>query len=573
MNFKKLFLAAALSVTLASCNTGGNVTPSKNKLFADVVDFLETRDVTVDGIPYIDSASDSAVIYSESIPGDDDYAPCFYFVIQGNVVDESLAALKAGEWTVPETASEYGYECVNKPKTIEIDISYVETSDETNKIYAGTNYYVYAYADLNSYNESDNGGNGGNTQSDVLVDNIIAFLKTRSVTVTSLPYFGNTKLDDVVYYEVDDGSGEYYPCFYVILEGDVVNNALVAFRTAGWTVPTQASEYGYECVNSDETVEIDILYLDPADPENEGVGGTSFCVYAYADLYGGGEEGGDDDWDIDWTDPDAAVALAIAANIFGEANAEENVSWFLYFFVMNTIDGNDLEAAVAVAASYLPDGFTLDGAVVVDTDTDEDTGESYDVATGYYVNVDGVIVEIYTYLSDEEGKIDVMYWVFVEGEDDYDDDEPGDEEGDANVVQNADGSYTATVDFSAFSDGATYNGQTVGDLTIGVVMDTNKQNVPTYYTKGDSLRIYWGTGLSFSVPQGQEIVKVEFTCTEGNGKTVDVDDSNLKVTGGTYAVNDKDVTITANQGVNKLDMVLNLKAGNVAITGITVTYK
>ena len=589
MNFKKLFLAAALSVTLASCDTGGNVTPSKNKLFADVVDFLETRDVTVDKIPYIDSASDSAVIYSESIAGDDDYAPCFYFVIQGNVVDESLAALKAGEWTVPETASEYGYECVNKPKTIEIDISYVETSDEANKIYAGTNYYVYAYADLNSYNESDNGGNGGNTQSDVLVDNIIAFLKTRSVTVISLPYFGNTKLDDVVYYEVDDGSGEYYPCFYVILEGDVVNNALAAFRTAGWTVPTQASEdYGYECVNSDETVEIDILYLDPADPENEGVGGTSFCVYAYADLYGGGEEGGDDDWDIDWTDPDAAVALAIAANIFGEANAEENVSWFLYFFVMNTIDGNDLEAAVAVAARYLPDGFTLEGAVEVDTETDEDTGESYDVGYGAYVNATGVIVEIDTYLSDEEGKIDVMYWVFVEGEDDYDDTgddfdfdsltDPKSGSTDANaavnVTNNADGSKTSVFSFSQFANQATFNSQTAGDVTIKTKLGDNKSNKPAYFEKGASLRMYWGTALQFSVSQGHEIVKIEFDLVQAKSDTIMGEDLSLAILNGTYRVNNDHVTISATEGVNNVIMALDIGgSGHIAFANISVTYK
>ena len=701
MNLKKIFLTVAMSLSLASCTMGGG-TPTKNQLFHDIADFLETRSVTIDGIPYIDSASDTAVVYSESIAGDDNFAPCFYFVIEGNVVNESLAALNAGEWTVPEKASEYGYECVNKQKTIEIDISYVETNDETNKIYAGTNYYVYAYADLNpDYNEGD-GGDGEDTTSDVVVDNIIAFLKTRGVTVTSIPYFGDTKLTDVVYYKVEDGAsgdyypyfyvilegdvvnaalqafraagwtvpsqpdeeygyecfnatktveidilyvdptdpenegiggtsffvysyadlsgedgdndetsdvvvdniiaflktrgvtvtsipyfgdtklddtvyyevedgatGDYYPCFYVVLEGDVVNAALQAFKTAGWTVPNQAGDYGYECVNAAETVEIDIQYLDPTDPENEGIGGTSFCVYAYDDLYG---EGGDDDWDIDWNDPDAAIALAIATNIYGETDAEDNVGWFLFYYVMNTIDGNDLEAAVTVAARYLPDGFILVEAVEVETETDDETGESYDIAYGSYANTDGIVVEIDASLSEEEGKINVMYLIYLEDEDVFDE-EPGDEEGDANVIQNEDGSYTATVDFSGFSNNSTYSGQKIGDLTIGVVMDTNTQNRPTYYTNGDSLRIYWGTGLSFSVSQGYELVKVEFTCTTGNDKTVDIDDSNLAVTGGTYSVNEKDVTITANQGVNELEMVLNLTKGNVAITGISVTYK
>ena len=572
MNLKKLFLTAAMSLSLASCTMGGG-TPSKNQLFHDVSDFLETRSVTIDGIPYIDSASDAAVIYSESIPGDDQYVPCFYFVIEGNVVNESLAALTAGEWTVPEKASEYGYECVNKQHTVEIDISYVETSDEANKIYAGTNYYVYAYADLNpNYNEGD-GGDGGDTTSDVVVDNIIAFLKTRGVTVTSIPYFGDTKLTDVVYYEVEDGaSGDYYPYFYVILEGDVVNAALSAFSAAGWTVPTQPDEeYGYECFNATKTVEIDILYVDPTDPVNEGIGGTSFCVYSYADF---SSEGGDDGWDIDWSDPDAAVALAIATNIYGETDAEDNVGWFLFYYVMSTVSGNDIEAAVAVAARYLPNGFTQEGNTTVDTDTDEDTGESYEYASATFVNADGIIVGIETALSEEAGKIDVMYLIYADF-DDEEDDGPSSQEGDANLVQNADGSYTATVDFSGLSDGALFKGQVVGDLTIGVEFEDEKaKEYPAYYTRGEALRIYHDTGLSFSVPTGHQILSVEFTCTDGNNNTVYVDDSNLTITGGTYTVNEKDVTITANPDVNKLVMMLNIgNKGNMAFTNISVTYK
>ena len=571
MKLKKIFLTAAMSLSLASCTMGGG-TPTKNQLFHDIADFLETRSVTIDGIPYIDSASDTAIKHVETNNGADGTIPYLYFVIEDNVLEESLAALKAGEWTVPPEETNLGYECLNKAKTIEIFMKYVEQPSGDLWKNAGTNYYVCAYADTLPHNYDGDNGNGNNdsNKSDKLVDNIIAFLKTRGVTVTSLPYFGDTKLDDVVYYEVEDGAtGDYYPCFYVVLEGDVVNAALQAFKTAGWTVPSQPSEYGYECVNATETVEIDILYLDPTDPENEGVGGTNFCVYAYDDLYG---EGGDDDWDIDWTEADAAVALAIATNIYGETDAEDNVGWFLFYYVMNTIDGNDLEAAVTVAARYLPDGFILVEAVEVETETDDETGESYDIAYGSYANTDGIVVEIDASLSEEEGKINVMYLIYLEGEDVFDD-EPGDEEGDANVVQNEDGSYTATVDFSDFSNGSTYSGQKIGDLTIGVVMDTNTQNRPTYYTSGDSLRIYWGTGLSFSVSEGHELVKVEFTCTTGNDKTVDIDDSNLAVTGGTYSVNEKDVTITANQGANELKMILNLTKGNVAITGISVTYK
>ena len=589
MNLKKLFLAAALSVSLASCNGGG--TPSKNQLFHDISDFLETRSVTIDNIPYVDSAADSAVVYSDSFAGDDDYAPCFYFVIEGNVVEESLAALKAGEWTVPATASEYGYECVNKQHSVEIDISYVETANEQSGEYAGTNYYVYAFKDLYpDYEEGGEGGNSGNVTSDIVVDNIIAFLKTRGVTVTSIPYFGEIKLTDVVYYEVEDGtSGEYYPCFYVILDGDVVTEALRAFAAAGWTVPTTAGEYGYECFNKEETVEIDIDYLDPTDPENEGVGGTSFCVYSYADLNG---EGGDDDWDIDWTEPDAAVALAIATNIYGADAAEENVGWLLFYYVLNTIDGNDLEAAITVAARYLPNGFTLAGAVEVETESDEETGESYDVAYGAYANADGIVVEIDAYLSEEAGKIDVMYLIYLEDEDVFDDEfdfsifvdaKEGktDATASSNVVNNNDGSKTVTLDFTTMANQATFCKQTVGDLTVKALMGENKSNKPSYLTTTkpgcvNSLRIYWGTALEFSVPQGHEIVKIEFDSVRSKeGSTEYVDRNNLAIDNGTYTVSNNHVTITADENVNSLIMAINFadNGGHIALANISVTYK
>ena len=434
MNFKKLLVAATMTVALASCNNGGGTTPSKNKLFSDIKDFLESREVVIEEMPYIDSIADSKVLHTESFEGDEEYIPYFYFVLEGDVLEPTFAALKAAEWTVPSEMSYYGYECFNKEETIEIDIFYSDEADEENGIYVGTNYYVYAYKDL-----------------------------------------------------VDDSEGED--------EGD----------------------------------------------------------------------------DYDWTEPDAAVALAIATNIYGAAAAEENVGWFFLYYVSNVVDGNDIQAAIPVAARYLPSGFNQVGEIATDTNTNEETGESYEYAYATFMNSDEIVVEIESALSNTAGKIDVFYLIYAA--EDGEDLDPGTQEGDANVVQNPDGSYTATVDFSGFADQAVFEGQNVGDLSIGVIMDANKNNKPTYYTRGNSLRIYWGTGLSFSVPQGHELIKVEFTCTEGNSKTVDIDSSNLTVTGGTYTVNEKDVTINANQGVNNLSMVINLTGGNVAITGIAVTYK
>ena len=405
-----------------------------------------------------------------------------------------------------------------------------------------------------------------------LVGDVIDYLESRNVTIETIPYI--EYIDDAKVLDTDTFEGDdlYVPYFYFLLEGDVVDQTLEAFKKANWTVPaTPDEDYGYECVDPDQKVEIDLYY---SDVEDEGSGiGTNYYVYAYADLSNNGDDSGDDLGDLD--DPAAeAVALVIATSIYGADAAEDNVSWFFIYYVENTINGTDLRVAIQDATQHIPAGFAQDGEISIETETDEETGESYELASAIFYNDDNVYIYLETTLSSEEGKIDVIYLVYSDDGSgaDSDDDLPGDQEGDTNVVINADGSKTVTVDFTGFADKATYSGQTIGDLTITAFKDAGT-NDTTYYQSGESLRIYWGTGLKFSVPQGNELVKIEFTCTTGNNKTVDVDESNLTITGGSYTVNEKDVIITANQGVNELSMLINLDRGNVAITGISVTYK
>ena len=569
MKLKKLlFTLASGCLALAGC-TKTPTTPTKSKLVRDVIDYLESRNVTIDTIPYIEYIDDLKVLDTDTFAGDDEYVPYFYFLLEGDVVDLTLDAFKKANWTVPAIESEYGYECVDPTQKVEIDVFYSDKAEEGSGI--GTNYYVYSYADL--HNSYDGDGGDGTTELTTVADAMADFLSGRGVTLNIPAYFKNIDTADLVYSETFEGDDYYFPYYYFVLEGNIVEEVLVALREAGWTVPTTPDEdYGYECVDPNQLVEIDVLYVTQDDAEEGIYAGTSCTVYSYSDIYGGGAGG--DDWG-DLEDPAAeAVALAIATSIYGADAAEENVSWFFLYFVMNTISGTDLRAAIQSEAQHIPAGFTQEGEIEVGKETDEETGETYDVAAAIFVNAEGVVVDLEATFSEEQGKIDIMYLVYSDdgGDDTGDDELPGDQEGDSNVVENPDGSKTVTVDFSGFTDKATYSGQTVGDLTISTFKDKGT-NDTTYYKNGESLRIYWGTGLKFTVPQGKELVKVEFTCTTGNDKTVDVNESNLTVTGGTYTVNDKNVIITANQGVNELSMLINLERGNVAITNISVTYK
>ena len=458
MNFKKLFIAVTMTVALASCNN--SAAPSTGKLLSDIKDFLETRQVTIESIPYIDSVADTSVLYSESFEGDSEYVPNFYFVLEGDVVEPSLTALKAADWTVPTQETEYGYECSNKEKTVEIDIFYSDKDDAGNGVRIGTNYYVYACSDLSGGTDSG------------------------------------------------DDSGDY----------------------------------------------------------------------------------GDDDWD----DPASeAVALEIATNIYGAEQAENNIGWLFAYYVESIVDGTDLKAAVRQHIQYLPQGFEMIGEITEETETDDEG--TYTFGYAGFMNDDLVVIEICSYLDEETaGKIDVYIYVysFEEIDDTGDDSGEGtpssfdfsvlvdaketktDAQATSNVVNNNDGSKTVTLDFTSMENQATICKQTVGDLSVKVKMGDNTNNKPAYFTKNTALRIYWGTALEFSVPQGQSIVKVEFDSVQSKADTILVDKSNLAIKGGSYTVSDNHVTINADENVNALVMALDIgKTGHIALSNISITYK
>lgn len=416
----------------------------------------------------------------------------------------------------------------------------------------------------------DTGGGEPKAKTKLFTD-IADFLETRGVTVTALTYIDAVSDEKVIYTDSFAGDSEYYPYFEFTVEGNVLEEALIALKTAEWTVPDAASEYGYECINKEETIEVDITYNDEDDLEYDIHAGTDFVIYSYADITGGGSEGGDE------PDDDAIceeVAIAIAKNIYGDDQAaiEENMIYFLFYFVYTIVDGTDLVAAVDVGARYLPSGFTKDGETEIGTET-EDDGSSYDYASAYYVREDGLVVEIDTYVSEEDAtKTEIVFCIFLG----YD---GGEEEGDDSSdtiyeeIQNEDGSTTVNVDFSLLGDQGVFEGCISDGWLIAVNHSIENYNAPTYLDSGEALRLYHDTGLMFSAESEFRIVNIKFTSVSASKKTVLVDDTNLTITNGTYTVSNNEVTITPDEDKNDVVMDLNIgNSGHIAFSTLSFTY-
>ena len=398
-----------------------------------------------------------------------------------------------------------------------------------------------------------------------LFTDIADFLETRGVTVTALSYIDSISDDKVIYTDSFAGDSEYYPYFEFTVEGDVVEEALAALKTAEWTVPDEASEYGYECINKEETIEVDITYNDEDDLEYDVHAGTDFVIYSYADITGGEE----------YDDVCGEIALAIATNIYGDDQAaiEENMVVFLfYYYVYVTVDGTDLVAAVNGGVSYLPTGYTQLEEITTGTETEED-GSTYDYACAYYAYDGGVVVEVLSYLSEEEGKTDIVFTVAFDDES-YEDEDGGEtSELIYEEVENQDGSITVNIDFSKLGNQGVFEGCASWDWTVGITHSADSYNAPTYLDNGEALRLYHETGLMFLVESEFRIVEIKFTSISASSKTILVDDTNLIVTNGTYAVNNNEVTITPEEDKTEVNMDLNIgSSGHIAFSTLSFTY-
>ena len=97
------------------------------------------------------------------------------------------------------------------------------------------------------------------------------FLTAKSIdsTVPALPadgYLYLTTLDSLIYYDN----------FEIKAKGNNVDACLNALRDT-YDVPSQQTDYGYECTSNDLKIEIDVIYY-----EEENV--TYATIYSYDDL-------------------------------------------------------------------------------------------------------------------------------------------------------------------------------------------------------------------------------------------------------------------------------------------------
>ena len=550
--------------------------PAQNSTLVDnILDWLETRGVTtfdsLSALEFIKEADILATDSSDEFFEYDPYAgteyegimvmtipPYYQVAIKGDVTATLQTGFKAMNWTVIYDDEEGSYSATD-PSEVLLSSFF---ADEDEEISEDPFTYINFFT-VKDYEEAMGEGEEGLDGDPKEL--ISEFLVCRDAAIDNIPYIYDLKAEDVLYMEAYEESLFNAAFFILQIDGFVCEDILDAFVEAKWDVPSSPSEYGYECVDPTYTVEVDVL-------EDEDEGYTEVYIYAYADLFGG------DDEPEEYTGlPKDGVAAFLEARevkataipyvdslkaddpVYMEYLYEGLYSYPYFAIYVQNVTVSEILAYFNEANWDVPNSPSEYGyecvnpAKTVEVDVCEDELESDDG----YLDVVSIVIYAYADLYGEEGE----------------DEGPTEEEGDANVVDNQDGTFTAHIDFSGFNDGSVYPGQSVGEVTVGVVMDTNQQNKPTYYSNGSSLRIYWGTGLSFTANEGHEIVDVKFTCTTGNDKTFDVNDSNLKVTGGTYSVSEKDVTITANSGVDALQFVINATKGNVAITNISVTYK
>lgn len=120
-------------------------------------------------------------------------------------------------------------------------------------------------------------------EGDTLEELIVNFLAYRGVTVDYAPGINGISDELVFYYEYEleeylyEGNN-YSPYFYVEFTEDVNEKVFENLTAEGFSIPDETTEYGYECVNEVQGIEVDV-----ANDEDEGY--TCLYFYAYDDVY------------------------------------------------------------------------------------------------------------------------------------------------------------------------------------------------------------------------------------------------------------------------------------------------
>lgn len=325
-------LLLGLSLPLVACNTanggnnydgdGGQGDPGEpaeeNAILEKVGELLEYYEstATID-ISFL-AEFEEVVKDLEFTPAEGDYVASVYFIIEEDIVADVLDAMKLLNWSVPEEPSEeYGYECVDPTETIEVDIFY--SKEETEYFAVGTNISIYYYPSLFAGEEEFNG---------TIAEGIASLLEYyEDTTPVDVSFFDDYE-EDVIYKDLSLDGFTSYSVLTIGIEGNVVTELLDAMSALDWSVPEESSEeYGYECADPNEVLEIDVSYLE--EDYNGYPAGTYCFVYYYSEIMGGGEEA---------EEFDGTIVEGIAA-VLAEFNDETeiDVSFFEQFeeYVIN----------------------------------------------------------------------------------------------------------------------------------------------------------------------------------------------------------------------------------------------
>ncbi len=285
------------------------------------------------------------------------------------------------------------------------------------------------------------------------------------------------------------------------------------------------------------------------------------------DIYHG--NGGGTDVDIPEEDQDlipyASELASLLLNIEDPALGEDysyDADYATFFFTFAS-NAETLEAAISEVATLITTETDLVALTAVKSFQFTDGTTGYEIYLGTGLE-DDIVINVYDWEEDNQIAVEVDIY---HGE--IDDSTGG--EGTGEVDVDDEGNYVAKLNFTTMSDGAVFTSQTVGEATFSCTTGAN--NDPTYYANGETLRVYYGSTFTFSVPEGYEIVsiKLDISVDPSNDKIKDF--SVLDWNNGTPAVNETTCVVTPTDGTQDVSFNVTGTKGHIRFTSIQVTYR
>ena len=460
-----------------------------------------------------------------------------------------------------------------------------------------------------TFTACSNGGQGGNTPSGGgtfnLESDVKTFLAGRDIQGDiSIPLLTLLNKDNVLEYNVyDDYKYEdpyegteyegilgtwYAPSVDIYVSGDVVSNLKAAFTGTTWTVEditTDPNNPYTECTDANKDIYISFSF-SAADAEAQTSDYTFVSISAFVDTLS------QIDYEItSW--PGDLISKFLASR------GVENITVPSMSITSTDVEWCSETTILGLNEGYYPCfsiGFKTQAKVeeyvgilrnitgwTVPSSQSEWGFECVDPEQKYEVDC------FYGY--DEEAQENIYSLTFYSYADITEDSGSGSGEGggsetggdpgelDENTVENPDGSFTTTFDFTNFTNEQVIESFESSNGAISVTCPNDTDATKTKYidngVTNPSLRIYWGTTVTFTAKSVYKILSVSFESVDtGSSKTKVPSSSNTTVNGGTFSISNKVVTLTANNGgVNTLSFTVNMTSGHFAINALSVTYK